>query len=74
MPWVSPELQAAALEVIEQTDNAGALHGLALRLSTAGADELQAIAAGLEKYGARKEAAIARADARMNQIPVEVAE
>lgn len=54
---------------IDKTDNAGTLHAVALRLAGAGADEMDRIAVGLEKYGARKDAAIARADARMNQIP-----
>lgn len=51
--------------MIDETDNAGTLHGLALRLSSASADELQHIAAGLEAHGQRVEAARARADARM---------
>lgn len=59
------------MEVIDQTDNTGTLQALALRLATAGADEMALIATGLEKHGQRVEAARARADAAMNQRPVE---
>lgn len=74
VPWLTSEAQAAALEVVEQTDNAGTLQALALRLASAGADEMERIAAGLEQHGQRVEAARARAEARMNQLPDEVIE
>lgn len=67
-------MRAAMFEAIDETDNAGTLQALALRLASAGADEMERIAAGLEKHGQRVEAARARADAAMNQMPDEVSE
>lgn len=68
VPWVSSEVREAADAAIDAADNSGTLHGLSLRLMSAGGDELERIADGLDAHGQRVEAARARADARMHQI------
>lgn len=65
VPWLTPDQKQAAAQVIDDADSPAVLHALAQRLAVAGSDELEGIAAGLERYGYRVEAARARADARM---------